>query len=86
MEKQPSPGITTISPIIWRVSRRYTATMNGEYTLTFAIIDPETQSRRILLRNGEAMHRRFIAEWIPMEEHYFSAFKIRERCDMVFCM
>jgi len=60
-------------------------TLRNAYDLTvFLSLDPETQSRRILQRNGEAMHRRFINEWIPMENHYFDALNIRALCDLAF--
>lgn len=49
----------------------------------FLTCSPEEQSARILKRNGEALHRRFLREWIPMEEQYFSAFSIPEHCDFV---
>ena len=54
------------------------------YDLTCLIeIDEQTQSDRILRRNGEAMHRRFINEWIPLERKYFSACGVRIRCSII---
>jgi uridine kinase len=50
----------------------------------FLHINRETQSQRILKRNGTAMHRRFLNEWIPLENQYFEKMKIRERSDLVF--
>lgn len=44
---------------------------------------PETQRARILARNGAAMLARFESIWIPMENAYFSAFRIPEQCDFV---
>jgi len=38
--------------------------------LVFLTISPEEQLRRIKSRNGEAMLRRFLEEWIPMEKKY----------------
>ena len=49
----------------------------------FTSCSSELQSQRILARNGEFLHRRFIEEWIPMEEKYFSEFKIAESCDFI---
>lgn len=46
----------------------------------FSDISPDEQSRRILSRNGERMHKRFEQEWIPMEEKYFDGFDIRQKC------
>ncbi len=54
------------------------------YDLTCLIdIDEQAQSARILARNGEAMHKRFINEWIPLEKRYFEATDIRRRCTMI---
>ena len=46
-------------------------------------IAPETQSRRILARNGPAMHKRVLEEWSPLEERYFRELDIRAGCDLV---
>lgn len=48
----------------------------------FMTVDPEEQLRRIALRGGEAL-RAFRERWIPMEEKYFAAFGIAERCDVI---
>lgn len=50
----------------------------------FLYINKEEQSKRILLRNGEEMHKRFIDEWIPMEERYFKKFNIKENSDLIY--
>ena len=47
----------------------------------FLSIDPAEQARRILRRNGEADAAIFRDKWIPMEERYFEAFQIPEKCD-----
>lgn len=60
-------------------------TLRDYYDLkVFLSIDPETQSKRILERSGKYMHERFLNEWIPLENEYFSKMKIPEICDMVF--
>lgn len=60
-------------------------TLRDYYDLkVFLSIDPETQSKRILKRSGKYMHERFLNEWIPLENEYFSKMKIPEICDMVF--
>lgn len=48
----------------------------------FVSVDPQTQEKRILARNGEKMLMRFISEWIPMENRYFKAFRIQEKADV----
>jgi len=37
-------------------------------------IQPQEQLRRILLRNGEALLKRFQNEWIPLENRYLEAY------------
>jgi dephospho-CoA kinase len=49
----------------------------------FLRIGQEEQSRRILERNGPFMHERFISQWIPLENRYFSEFDIVSKCDIV---
>lgn len=50
----------------------------------FLSIDPEEQVRRIRSRNGDEAFSDFRDRWIPLEEQYFSAYRIQERCDLVF--
>ncbi len=49
----------------------------------FVDIDPKTQLERITARNGEAAARVFESRWIPLEEEYFAAYEIKEKCDIV---
>lgn len=50
----------------------------------FLDIEAQEQSQRILKRNGPEMHKRFISQWIPLENKYFQALKIKDQCDLVF--
>ena len=50
----------------------------------FLDIDPQSQSARILSRNGPQMHARFVNEWIPLENRYFDTLNIRALCDLAF--
>lgn len=50
----------------------------------FLEVKEEEQRKRILERNGELMFRRFVFEWIPMENKYFREFAIKENSDLVF--
>lgn len=50
----------------------------------FLQVSPELQKERILLREKE-LHRRFFAEWIPLENLYFSATDAANRCDIILC-
>jgi uridine kinase len=47
-------------------------------------VDPEQQRRRILERSGPDLYKRFIAEWIPMEDRYIADRQIEGQCDLVF--
>ncbi|HHY82560.1 MAG TPA: uridine kinase [Clostridiales bacterium] len=49
----------------------------------FLTVNPELQLKRIRQRNGELLLRRFVQEWIPMENYYFEACNIKEQCDLV---
>ena len=49
----------------------------------FLAVSPEEQARRIHQRNSPAMARRYLNEWIPMENRYFEAFAVRTRCNLV---
>ena len=58
----------------------------GAYDLRVLLrISPQMQSGRILARNGEAMHRRFMELWVPLENAYFEATGIDTRCDLRGC-
>ncbi|MFA9381957.1 MAG: hypothetical protein ACERKO_12960, partial [Acetanaerobacterium sp.] len=60
-------------------------TLAHRYDLTvFLGIDAVTQSERILKRAGSVMHKRFVEEWIPLENRYFGALSIPEQCDLVY--
>ena len=48
----------------------------------FLDISPEEQMERILRRNGREAASVFRNRWIPLEERYFAAYQIRERCDL----
>ena len=50
----------------------------------FLTVDMPERLRRIKARNGEDRLTQFQEKWIPMEEHYLSAFSIEERCDLRF--
>lgn len=49
----------------------------------FLNIDYKLQKERIWKRNGEEKAERFFQEWIPMEQKYFKAMNVKERCDLV---
>ena len=48
----------------------------------FLYADEEVRHARILRRNGERMLRRFVEEWIPMEDFYFEETLADERCTL----
>lgn len=43
----------------------------------------ENQINRIIKRNGIEAANNFKNKWIPLEEKYFKAFNIKERCDLI---
>lgn len=45
--------------------------------------DYETQCERILMRNGPEKLKSFIEKWIPLENLYFDALGIKDKCDLV---
>ena len=49
----------------------------------FLELNEAEQRRRILARNGPEMYKRFISEWIPMEEKYFKELGVKGKCDMI---
>lgn len=49
----------------------------------FSDIDAHEQYKRVLARNGEEMARIYAGRWIPLEEAYFQAYRIKERADIV---
>lgn len=55
----------------------------GQYDLrVFCDIDAKLQIKRITERNGEKWAQIFRQRFIPLEEKYFEAFQIQERCDI----
>lgn len=49
----------------------------------FLSVHPTLQTARILERNGSVLLRRYVDEWIPMENEYFSKMKVRETCQIL---
>lgn len=50
----------------------------------FLTTKAEEQLRRIQKRNGEAALTAFREKWIPLEEMYFSAYRVAECCNLQF--
>lgn len=48
----------------------------------YSDISPQLQKERIIKRNGAKMGKRFENEWIPMENHYFQTFHIKENAEV----
>lgn len=49
----------------------------------FLEVPYQTQIERITKRNSK-MLKRFMEEWIPLEETYFTEMRIKEKCDLIF--
>ena len=57
----------------------------GDYDLhIFLSVAPDEQMRRIRARNGAEQAMVFQRKWIPLEERYFQAFRIAQRCELCF--
>ncbi len=53
------------------------------YDITlFLSVSSKKQLERIVKRNGEKQAEIFKTKWIPLEEKYFAAFSVKERCDI----
>jgi uridine kinase len=56
----------------------------GHYDLkAFLRVTADQQHKRILARSGPELYRRFVNEWIPMENRYFSTMQIAENSDLI---
>ncbi|HOE56896.1 MAG TPA: hypothetical protein PLI20_04840, partial [Bacillota bacterium] len=61
------------------------SSLGDSYNLkVFLHIDEKKQNMRIKKRNGELMYKKFLSEWVPKENQYFSQMKIPEQCDLIF--
>ena len=49
----------------------------------FLPISAEKQRERILKRNAPAHAKQFFGRWIPLEQRYFDALDVRNRCDLI---
>ena len=49
----------------------------------FLTVEPDEQLRRIQRRSGPEQAAVFRTRWIPLEEQYFAAFSIPQRCDIL---
>lgn len=79
----PSPQIIPSSLTVIEGAYSLHPLYQTEFDLKiFVSCSKEKQIERILRRNGETMLRRFVEEWIPMEEQYFSAFAVESHCDL----
>ena len=58
--------------------------LQQHYTLTiFLEIEDSLQRDRILARNGEVMLERWLKEWIPLENEYFSKEDLKNKADIL---
>ena len=49
----------------------------------FLDIDDDSQKERILLRNGKDMYKKFVNQWIPLEDEYIRKLGIKGKADIV---
>mgnify|MGYP001059113135 FL=1 len=80
----PSPLLDAHRLIVVEGSYSHHPLLAADYDLkVFLTVSPEEQRERIVKRNGPVMLERFVNEWIPLEELYFSTFAIQEKSDIV---
>ena len=75
IEVKPSPlvlveGSYSCHPALW----------DFYHCRVFVTVDPEEQLRRIHRRDGPEQLKNFRERWIPLEERYFSAYQVEDRC------
>ncbi len=81
--RQEKPG--SVTPL---------AIMEGSYSLhpllrefydikVFVTTGSHTQRQRLLAREGETRFQRFLTDWIPREEAYFSAYQAEQSADFI---
>lgn len=77
---KPTPG----SLILLEGSYSMRPEFRSAYALSvFVDVEDSLQLKRICRRNGPAALEAFSQRWIPMENRYFSYYKVRETCDIV---
>lgn len=80
-------GRREVEAAAWRVVEGSYSTHPafGDYAdlKVFLDVEAEEQIRRITARNGEEMVRMFENRWIPLEEAYFDAYRVKEKADLV---
>ena len=60
-------------------------TLLNNYNLkVFLYVDEKKQIERILKRDGAIMQKKFLSQWIPLENQYFEKMRIKEKSDLVF--
>ena len=58
----------------------------GAYDIKVFMSIGEAEQKRRLSERSADLYDRFIHEWIPMENKYFSYFNVSDTCDIVFKM
>ena len=77
-------SVTANKPIIIEGAYALHPLIGEIYDLrVFVTVSPETQLKRIEARNGADALKTYVSKWIPLENRYFSAFGIAEKCDMI---
>ena len=74
------PGQVVLVEGVYSMHPRWTELYDLRVFLT---LSPENQRARIRARNGEKMLERFVKEWIPLENRYFEAEQIQNKCDLI---
>ena len=79
----PTQPLSAAIPTVIEGSYSCHPLLREHYSLrVFLDISPELQAERLMARNPAAFES-FQTMWIPREEAYFSACRVREHCDIV---
>ncbi len=77
-------SISNTRPIVVEGSYSLRPEFRPFYTSTvYLYVDDETQTQRILKRNGHVQLQDFLTRWIPRENAYFQAFDIANTADVM---
>ena len=78
-----APGRLTVVEGSYSMHPRFVASYGLK---VFLQVSPEICLERIFVRSGPALYRRFVEEWLPMEEIYFKEYKISEQANLILSL
>ena len=82
MLSEPVQAMPRMLNIVEGVYSQHPALRDAFDINVYLSIGKQEQSERILQRDGARMHRRFLMEWIPLEDLYFRELGIPQKADL----